>query len=72
LEFGFGRNDLFSEMRLSRWKVDASLSKRLSNGISFFAQLVVDTDIGPGADSIQSFLGFNFDLRRIQDWFKTN
>jgi hypothetical protein len=69
LEFGFGRNDLFAEHRLSRWKVDAYLSKALSNGVSFFVQMTVDTDIGPGADSIQSFLGFNFDLKRIKDWF---
>jgi hypothetical protein len=71
LEFGYGRNDLFAQHRLNRWKVDAYLEKRLSNGISFFTQILVDTDVGPGADSIQSYLGFNFDLWRIKDWFPT-
>ena len=70
LEVGYGRNDLFAQHRLSRWKVDAYLSRRVRKGISFFAQINVDTDIGPGADSIQSYLGFDFDLRRFKDWFK--
>jgi hypothetical protein len=70
LEFGFGRNDLFAQNRLSRWKVDGYLSRLITKGISFFAQINVDTDIGPGADSIQSYLGFDFDLRRFKDWFK--
>jgi hypothetical protein len=65
LEAGFGRNDLFAENRLSRWKVDAFLSRRLGRGVSFFVQLNVDTDIGPGSDSIQTYLGFDLDLRRF-------
>jgi len=72
LEFGFGRNDLFAQKRLSRWKVDAYLSKRITKVISLFAQITVDTDIGPGADSIQSYLGFHFDLRKLKDLLKPN
>ena len=72
LEVGYGRNDLFAQHRLSRWKVDAYLSRRIRKGISFFAQINVDTDIGPGADSIQSYLGFDFDLRKFADWFSKN
>ena len=70
LEFGFGRNDLFAQKRLRRWKVDGFVSRRLTQGISFFAQITVDTDIGPGSDSIQSYVGFDFDLRRLYDWLK--
>lgn len=69
LEVGYGRNDLFAQHRLSRWKVDGYFSKRLSKGVSFFAQINVDSDIGPGSDSIQSYLGFEFDLRKVSDWF---
>lgn len=69
LEAGFGRNDLFAEKRLSRWKVDAFLSHELPQGLSFFAQITVDTDIGHGSDSIQSYLGFAYDLRMIGPWF---
>ena len=71
LEAGFGRNDLFAEKRLSRWKVDAFLSHELPRlkGLSFFAQITIDTDIGHGSDSIQSYLGFAYDIRRIGDWF---
>src|SRR5205807_510701 len=72
LEVGYGRNDLFAQHRLNRWKVDAYVSKRISKGISFFAQINVDTDIGPGADSIQSYLGFDFDLARFKGWFTTS
>ncbi len=45
--------------------VDARLSKALASGVSFFAQIVVDVDGGPGADSVQSYLGLDFDLSTV-------
>jgi hypothetical protein len=72
LEAGWGRSDLFQVNRRRRFKVDGYLSrmiapsnKTLNGALSFFAQINVDTDLGAGADSIQSYIGFNFDLGRV-------
>jgi hypothetical protein len=67
LEAGWGRSDLFQVNRRRRFKVDAYLSRKIAPTklkvvMSFFAQINVDTDLGPGADSIQSYIGFNFDI----------
>lgn len=56
--------------RRRRFKVDGYLSRKiapstLNGAMSFFAQINVDTDLGPGADSIQSYIGFNFDLGKL-------
>lgn len=66
LEVGYGRNDLFVEKRKQRWKVDAFLSRQIGGGVSFFTQITVDSDIGHGSDSIQTYLGFDFDLGRLR------
>ena len=63
LEVGFGRSDFFLERRSQRLKVDALLSKKLTDVVSFFGQITVDADAGGGADSIQSYFGFDIDLR---------
>ncbi len=63
LEVGWGRNDLFQSRPRGRWQIDGYLQKRIaSTPFSFFAQIVVDTDLGYGADGVQSYIGFNFNI----------
>ncbi len=74
LEFGFGRTDLFAEKPRDRWKVDGFLSWPLPGklgdwGARFFVQMTVDADLGSGADSVQSYFGFDFDLRKVSKWW---
>jgi hypothetical protein len=71
LEVGWGRTDLFMSKPRGRWKIDGYLSWKLpkvsgkDTGVSFFAQMLVDTDLGYGADSVQSFIGFNYSLNNL-------
>jgi hypothetical protein len=70
LEAGWGRSDLFQINRRRRFKVDGYLSRKIASStlkeaVSFFAQINVDTDLGAGADSIQSYIGLNFDLGKL-------
>jgi hypothetical protein len=69
LEVGYGTCDLFSVKPDSRWIVDGLLSwtpKQLDGtGTSLFAQIYVNTDVGSGADSIQSYFGIDIDLREF-------
>jgi hypothetical protein len=65
-EIGVGRTDLFTENRRRRFKIDGLLSWEISESTAKwfrpFAQIKVDTDLGRGSDSIQSYFGFDFDL----------
>ena len=69
VEVGFGRTDVFAIRPKSRWKIDGLISRSMTQGISFFAQIVVDSDVGGGSDSIQSYIGFDFDLNPA-NWIK--
>ena len=71
LEVGHGRSDIFLTNRTDRWKIDGFLtwSRRDATGRSRilpFAQINIDSDLGDGADSIQTYLGLDFDL---DEWF---
>ena len=65
-ELGVGRTDLFTENRRRRFKIEGLLSWEVSKSTAKwfrpFAQIKVDTDLGRGSDSIQSYFGFDFDL----------
>jgi hypothetical protein len=71
LEAGHGKSDFFSQRRNNRVKIDGYLTWKpgwqwmQSLGLRPFAQMTVDTDAGPHADSIQTYLGLNFDVDRI-------
>ncbi len=71
LEIGHGRTDLFADRSRRRWKIDGFLTWPLCKifsslkGVNVFSQITVDTDLGPGSDSIQSYIGLDFDLRRM-------
>jgi hypothetical protein len=71
LELGYGRNEVFVEQPNDRWIVDALLTWESGfewmekAGIYPFAQLYLDSDFGNGADSIQTYLGFAFDMDRL-------
>lgn len=68
LEVGVGRSDVFLIHPQPRLKVDALLSMGRADGSGFlrpFVQFTVDSDLGSGADSIQSFLGVDFDINRL-------
>jgi len=64
-EVGYGRSDFFQENRRRRFKIDGFLSWEFP-GAKFmrpFAQMTVDADLGRSSDSIQTYLGFDFDLK---------
>ncbi len=76
LEIGWGRNDLFAAPSTSRafrgrflidaflnWHPDWMRTKYLE--ASPFVQFVVDSDLGPGSDSVQTYIGFQFDLAQL-------
>ena len=65
IEAGVARNDLFQSKRNGRLLVDALVSREIGAGVSFFAQMILDSDLGPGADSVQSYFGFDFDLNEM-------
>ncbi len=68
LEVGVGRTSLFLQPN-SRLKVDAYLEweSKVFAVIKArpFVQLTVDSDHGPGADSIETYIGLKFDLDKI-------
>jgi hypothetical protein len=65
LEAGYGKNTLF-ESKPERWKFDGFLSMGPDDArVRPFAQITVDVDFGSGADSIQSYFGFDIDVRNI-------
>jgi hypothetical protein len=74
LEFGIGRNDLVlnhDAKKIGAWnrkKIDGYLSTKIAGPVSFFAQMVVDSDFGPGSDSVQTYFGLEFDLARFKFW----
>jgi hypothetical protein len=71
LEVGYGRSDLFHVHRDSRWKINGFLSLRPKKwkATSAFARIAVDSDLGRGADSIQSYFGLRFDACRVVSGF---
>ena len=69
VDVGYGRTDLFFDRSHRRWKFDAVLSFCVVKcRFSPFAQIVVDSDFGDGSDSIQSFLGIDFDVAELLGW----
>jgi hypothetical protein len=68
LEAGYGKSDFFHQRRNNRLKVDGYLTwkpgwKSLDAiGLRPFIQMTVDSDYGPRSDSIQTYIGLNFDL----------
>ena len=69
-ELGHGRTDLFRPNSRDRWKVDSHLTFPVTRGINFYIQLLVDADLGNGSDSVQTYFGFDFNLRNIRGWFQ--
>lgn len=74
LEVGLGRTDLFERNRDNRFKVIAKAVwhperffwlipplQEYGNPAAFI-KLVADTDLGPGSDSIQTYLGLTFSI----------
>jgi hypothetical protein len=64
-ELGYGRNDVFRLNRYRRGIVDGMLTWGTSRKIRPFVQMVLDSDLGKGADSVQTFMGLSFDLGEI-------
>jgi hypothetical protein len=70
LEVGWGRSDTFATARRKRVKIAGYLEWKIPKitdvtGLSGFAQLLVDTDLGRGSDAIQSYIGINYDLDQL-------
>jgi hypothetical protein len=69
-EVGYGRNDLFAKRNKGRWKFDGLISYNMkwkhAAMIRPFLQLVADSDFGRGGDSVQTFMGLDFDLTMLK------
>jgi hypothetical protein len=67
VEVGFGKNDIFHSYENRRIKFDGFLTSGLgdSETTSWFLQMTVDSDFRKGPDSIQIYMGLDFDLRKL-------
>jgi hypothetical protein len=67
LDVGYGRNDVFQVNRRRRVVVDAYVQRKIPtlDSLSVFMQMVVDTDLGRGSDSFQTYIGANLDLGKL-------
>jgi hypothetical protein len=68
LELGYGRSDLYVLNPRRRFKVDGHLQRSLpfrDGAMSLFIRMFVDSDLGRGADSVQSYAGILFDLGKL-------
>jgi hypothetical protein len=69
LQAGFGRSDLYLDKAKDRWKIDGLLQWHPAAwqkaGAAPFVELVVDADAGSGSDSVQTYVGVDFDLDRF-------
>jgi hypothetical protein len=72
LEGGWGNNELFSGPKWRRLKIDGLMTFGLDgvpgirDRVKFFVQMYIDNDVGgPSSDSIQTFLGFDIDIRKF-------
>lgn len=72
LEGGWGNNELFSGPKWRRLKIDGLMTFGLDgvpgigDKVNFFVQMYIDNDVGgTSSDSIQTFLGFDFDIRKF-------
>jgi len=66
LEFGYGQSEFFVTHKKDRKKIDGFLTWKpgltCHLGINPFVQYTIDSDFDPGADSIQTYIGFDYDL----------
>jgi len=69
VEFGWGMNELLSGRSWKRMKVDGMVTfpvPRTGGTAQFFIEMFIDNDLkGNSPDSIQSFMGIDFDIRRF-------
>lgn len=68
LEIGYGRSDLYVLNPRRRFKVDGHLQRALpvkDGAVALFVRMYVDSDLGRGADSVQSYAGILFDLGKL-------
>jgi hypothetical protein len=71
-EIGWGNNEMLSGSRWKRLKVDGVLTFSLEgipwirDKARFFIQMFIDNDLtGPTPDSVQTFMGFDIDVRKF-------
>ena len=65
-EAGYGRTDLFAAPNnKGRWKLDGRFTIQIIQWMNFFAQLTADTDFGHGCESVQSYNGVEFDIKKL-------
>ncbi len=71
-EVGIGKTDLFlPNKKKNRLKLDGFLFFDIfkNNLVRPFVEMTVDSDAGGGSDSIQSYIGIQFDLTKLGDIF---
>jgi hypothetical protein len=69
LEMGWGNNEMLSGLAWKRFKVDGTITfpvPKTDENARFFIQMFIDNDLrGSGPDSIQTFMGVDFDIRKF-------
>lgn len=68
LEAGWGRTDFFSVNKRRRFKFEAQAQYHIDGPMYFVALGKLDTDVGPGSDSYQTYVGFKLDMKNIAHW----
>jgi hypothetical protein len=70
-EAGIGMNELLGSPKFNRLKIDGFLTFPLTkvplirDNANFFIQMFIDNDFKKGADSVQTFVGFDVDVRKF-------
>lgn len=71
VEVGIGMNELLASSKFNRLKIDGFLTFPLTrvplirDNANFFIQMFIDNDFKEGADSVQTFIGFDVDVRKF-------
>ena len=69
IEFGWGSNEMLSSRQWNRFKVDGTITFPVpltGETARFFIQMSIDNDLaGSAPDSIQTFMGVDFDIRKF-------
>lgn len=67
-EVGRGRSDVFRDSPRNRWKIDGYVEFPFIKDkdiVRPFIEMYVNVDGGRKADSIQTFIGFSFDIKKL-------
>lgn len=73
IEYGRGKNELFTQEPDSRSRVRVHVERNFSNWVgSVFLETEVDFDSATGSDSVRTKIGINFSLSELAGWIGAN